>query len=125
MKKSWIALLAGSAAAAAVLFAPAAHARTDASIHVQIGTPVYGGAYYGAPHGGYYGAQVYTAPAYGYYGAPRYVAPPAYGYGHGHGYRSARRDQDRDGIPNRWDRDRDGDGVPNRWDRRDRNPYRY
>ena len=36
---------------------------------------------------------------------------------HGH-------DQDRDGIPNRYDRDRDGDGVPNRYDRRPDNPYR-
>jgi uncharacterized protein YraI len=39
-------------------------------------------------------------------------------------YRSARRDQDFDGVPNRVDRDRDGDGVPNRWDDRPRNPYR-
>lgn len=40
-------------------------------------------------------------------------------YGHG-----PRRDQDRDGIPNRHDRDRDGDGVPNRHDYRPENPYR-
>lgn len=40
-------------------------------------------------------------------------------YGHG-----GRRDQDRDGIPNRYDRDRDGDGVPNRYDHRPENPYR-
>jgi hypothetical protein len=33
-------------------------------------------------------------------------------------------DQDRDGVPNRYDRDRDGDGVPNRYDRRPDNPYR-
>ena len=33
-------------------------------------------------------------------------------------------DEDRDGIPNRYDRDRDGDGVPNRYDRRPDNPYR-
>jgi len=39
-------------------------------------------------------------------------------------YRGYRRDQDRDGIPNRYDRDRDGDGVPNRYDRRPNNPYR-
>ena len=40
----------------------------------------------------------------------------AYGYG--------RRDNDRDGIPNRFDRDRDNDGTPNRYDRRPNNPYR-
>lgn len=40
---------------------------------------------------------------------------------HGHG---GRRDQDRDGIPNRHDRDRDGDGVPNRYDHRPENPWR-
>jgi hypothetical protein len=34
-------------------------------------------------------------------------------------------DEDRDGVPNRYDRDRDGDGVPNRHDRRPDNPYRY
>ena len=39
-------------------------------------------------------------------------------------YRGWRRDQDRDGIPNRYDRDRDGDGVPTRYDRRPNNPYR-
>jgi hypothetical protein len=44
----------------------------------------------------------------------------------GHGYYGggARRDQDRDGIPNRYDRDRDGDGVPNRYDHRPENPHR-
>jgi hypothetical protein len=40
----------------------------------------------------------------------------SYGYG--------RRDNDRDGIPNRYDRDRDNDGTPNRYDRRPNNPYR-
>lgn len=34
------------------------------------------------------------------------------------------RDQDRDGIPNRFDRDRDGDGIPNRFDSHPNNPYR-
>ena len=34
-------------------------------------------------------------------------------------------DEDRDGVPDRYDRDRDGDGVPNRRDRRPDNPYRY
>jgi hypothetical protein len=39
-------------------------------------------------------------------------------------YRAMNRDQDHDGIPNRYDRDRDGDGVPNRFDNRPANPYR-
>jgi len=43
----------------------------------------------------------------------------------GHYGRGGRRDLDRDGIPNRYDRDIDGDGVPNRHDRRPLNPYRY
>jgi len=57
--------------------------------------------------------------------------------GRWHNWRSARearefrarygnryRDNDRDGIPNRYDRDRDNDGVPNRFDRRPNNPWR-
>ena len=42
--------------------------------------------------------------------------------------RGWRGDQDRDGVPNRYDRDRDGDGVPNRADRDrdgDGRPNRY
>ena len=39
-------------------------------------------------------------------------------------WRGMRRDQDRDGIPDRVDRDRDNDGVPNRVDRNPNNPYR-
>jgi len=42
-----------------------------------------------------------------------------------HGHPAGRRDRDRDGTPDRWDRDRDGDGVPNRHDMRPNNPYRY
>jgi len=41
-----------------------------------------------------------------------------------HQYRGMRHDQDRDGIPDRFDRDRDGDGVSNRRDDRPNNPYR-
>ena len=37
----------------------------------------------------------------------------------------ARRDMDRDGVPNRSDRDRDGDGVPNRRDNAPDNPRRH
>jgi hypothetical protein len=117
-RKTWITLLGGAAATLA-LFAPAAHA-DSASIHFQIGTPGYGGSYYGNGYGsGYYGGGYY--PGYvaqpGYvYPAPRYVAPRHRGY--------HRSDRDRDGIPNRYDRDRDGDGVPNRWDRRPNNHWR-
>jgi hypothetical protein len=39
-------------------------------------------------------------------------------------YRAMRHDEDRDGIPDRFDRDRDGDGVPNRYDARPNNPFR-
>jgi len=39
----------------------------------------------------------------------------------GQHWQGARRDQDRDGIPNRMDRDIDGDGVPNWRDRAPRN----
>ena len=35
-----------------------------------------------------------------------------------------RADNDRDGVPNRYDRDRDNDGVPNRHDDRPDNPRR-
>ena len=45
------------------------------------------------------------------------------GYGHYDGHHGGR-DNDRDGVPNRYDRDRDGDGVPNRHDRRPDNPRR-
>lgn len=39
--------------------------------------------------------------------------------------RGRRADQDRDGVPDRFDRDIDGDGVPNWHDRRPANPSRY
>ena len=88
------------------------------SFGVPIGAPAVAGVTIGnAPS--YYGPS-YVAPSY------YEVAPPVY-------YRPAprpisygRRDADRDGIPNRWDRrynprwDRDGDGVPNRYDRNPR-----
>ncbi len=38
--------------------------------------------------------------------------------------RQGNRDQDHDGIPNRYDTDRDGDGKPNRWDSNPANPNR-
>lgn len=109
--KTWIPL-AGAAALAAAFFAPAANAGT--SVHVQIGTPYYGGHYYAQP--GY----VVTSPQYYY--APRNYYHGNYGYGY---HRPHRGDRDGDGIRNRYDRDRDGDGVSNRRDRRPNNPYRY
>jgi hypothetical protein len=46
------------------------------------------------------------------YGNPYYNS----GYNNNGGYwNSARRDYDRDGIPNRYDRDANGDGVPDRY----------
>lgn len=68
--------------------------------------------------------QVYVAPppARRYYAPPppRYVHPGY--YNHGPRYRPP---------PRHWERrhgarrDNDGDGVPNRYDRRPNNPYRY
>jgi hypothetical protein len=62
----------------------------------------------------------------GYYEErPVYVQPYVQPYVQHYGHPSiARRDQDRDGIPDRYDRDRDGDGVPNRYDRQPANPWR-
>jgi hypothetical protein len=91
------------------------------------GAPYYGSAPVVVEQPGYvYGTVVvpyssYSYP-YGYRAYPRAYGPgPAYGPRPGWG----RRDQDRDGIPNRADRDRDGDGVPNREDRRPNNPRRH
>jgi hypothetical protein len=56
-----------------------------------------------------------------------YAVQPVYVHPH-----RIARDEDRDGIPDRYDcdcdcdcdRDGDGDGVPNRYDRRPDNPWR-
>jgi len=71
---------------------------------------------------------VYEAPPVTVYDRPGY---PAYRYEtergrewRHHEWQRRGRDQDHDGVPNRYDRDRDGDGVPNRYDRRPDNPYR-
>ena len=73
-------------------------------------------AYYGRPT--YYSAPpVYAAPAQTRYvavPAPVYVARPAPPPRAAWGWR----DDDRDGIPNRYDRDRNNDGVPDRFQRR-------
>jgi hypothetical protein len=63
---------------------------------------------------------VYVQPSPVYIGH-NYPGPHWQHHHRGYGYR----DQDHDGIPNRYDRDRDGDGVPNAIDRRPNNPYRY
>ena len=78
------------------------------------------------PGGSFIQAQVYVVPP----PPPRrhYYAPPPPRYYHGprhyHGgdryYRDRRWDDRRHGR-----RDNDGDGVPNRYDRRPNNPYRY
>ncbi|HEX7890334.1 MAG TPA: thrombospondin type 3 repeat-containing protein [Ramlibacter sp.] len=115
MKKSLIAI-AGAAGALLALVAAPAHA--DTRVHLNIGVP---GVYVGSP--GYVYSQpsyVYTQPGYVYYGQHQY---PQHNY-HPRRHRGGW-DQDRDGIPNRYDRDRDGDGVGNRHDRRPNNPYRY
>lgn len=79
------------------------------------------------------GCAVYPEPGYGTYAPGYQVAVPVqpsisiYGgtrYGGARPYRPGARDQDRDGIPNRFDRDRDGDGVTNRADRRPYDPRR-
>jgi hypothetical protein len=75
-----------------------------------------------APYGGYergYERRVAEAP--------RYEERRFYGDGyrdHERWEHARRHDEDRDGVPNRYDRDRDGDGVPNRYDSRPDNPYR-
>ena len=119
-KTAWIATTAGLALAAS-LAGTAAHAQ-------QWG----GGGYYAAPpyvqhvpppvqriwvpgHWEWNGYRQVWVNGY-------YQVQPLYGQ-HG-GYPRQYRDQDRDGIPNRYDRDRDGDGVPNRFDRDPRNPWR-
>lgn len=78
---------------------------------------------------GYYSQGGYGQGGY-YQGAPYVVEPQSlylYGgrsYRAAPGYSSGRRDRDRDGIADRFDRDRDGDGVPNRGDRRPYDPRR-
>ena len=83
------------------------------------------GTTYGGNAGGPYVVEQ-PQPVYiygsGTYRSDGYARPRAYG-GPARP-RGAARDQDRDGIPNRYDRDRDGDGVPNRIDSRPYDPGR-
>ena len=82
---------------------------------------VSGCAVYPAPYDGYGAPQPYAVqPSVSIYGSGVYrYGPDGRAYPN-HVPRA--RDQDRDGIPNRFDRDRDGDGVPNRWDARPYDP---
>ena len=60
----------------------------------------------------------YQSPRYGY--SSGYYNPGYYNSSYNYNrsqMRSARRDYDRDGIPNRYDRDANGDGVPDRFQR--------
>ncbi|WBY02373.1 hypothetical protein PE066_02235 [Ramlibacter tataouinensis] len=63
------------------------------------------------PHRVWVEAQWVVTPRYAGHGAPQWQGGPG-----------PRRDRDRDGIPDRFDRDRDGDGVPNHRDRAPDNP---
>jgi hypothetical protein len=89
----------------------------------------YGGGTYGAggvyyDNSPYYGsAPYYGSPYYGYGAGVVIEQRPTYVYG-GTTYRRGTRDQDRDGVPNRYDRDRDGDGVSNRRDAYPNDPRR-
>jgi hypothetical protein len=97
-----------------------------------------GSGYYGSNYGGYYGQPSYSSSGglFGnlfnsqptYYQPPprvvtqtRYVPVPTSGR-RPYGSRSSwgNRDNDGDGIPNRYDRDRNNDGIPDRQQRRNR-----
>jgi len=73
--------------------------------------PTYGSGYYPTASYGTYGPS-YAVSTYPYQTAPQ---PRSQRY-----WNSARRDADRDGIPNRYDRDANGDGIPDRWQGRRR-----
>jgi hypothetical protein len=66
------------------------------------------------------------SPRYGAYGdQDRDGIPNRYDRNNNNNNRASNwRDQDNDGIPNRYDTDRDGDGAPDRWDRNPANPHR-
>jgi hypothetical protein len=127
--KKYLGMAAGvMAGATLILAASPAMARTD--VDINIGIP---GVVYAQPAPVYVQPQpVYVQPRPVYVQPQRVYVQPQPVYVERHQHREwrehtayARRDQDRDGIPNRFDRDRDGDGVPNRFDRRPDNPYRY
>jgi hypothetical protein len=118
MGKKTLLSVAAVVAAAGVMMAAPAEARTSVTLAIGGGVP-YGYAYpgYGYVQPGY--VQPYVQPGYVYtqpsyvYPQPAYVAPQVYigggygGYGYGYGqrgYYSGRGDRDHDGVPNRFDR---------------------
>lgn len=117
-------LIASTVLIGAVLgTASVAQARTDVQVSIGLPGPVMRAEpVYVQPRAVYQAAPVavYERPWQPSY---RYEAEREREWRHRAWQRRAH-DQDRDGIPNRYDRDRDGDGVPNRYDRRPNNPYR-
>jgi hypothetical protein len=102
-KKTLLAIAAVVAASGALLSAPA-QARGSVVLSLGVPAPVYS---YGYPQPVYtqpYGyAQPYGYPQPGYVVAePNIYIGPGYGYSYGHRY--VRRDSDRDGVPDRFDR---------------------
>ena len=98
-KKTWLGVAAVLAASGALLSAPA---QARSSVVLSLGVPVQQYSYgYGYPQPVY--AQPYVYPQ------ATYVVPQPYvyvnpGYRHYYGHRYVRRDSDRDGVPNRFDR---------------------
>jgi hypothetical protein len=118
--KNYLTAAAGLIGGVALMLA-ATPAAARVNVDVHIGVP---GVVYAQP------APVYVQPR------PVHVhTRPVYVERHDHQHwrerqsphrrMQGRHDQDRDGIPNRFDRDRDGDGIRNRHDSRPHNPYRY
>ena len=125
----------GALALVAAGAATTAHAGTDVFVSFGLqGAPAYPvysqpQAIYVAPQPVYYDRQgSYRRNPNGDYdgdGIANRWDPNPYRYDRTARHQGNRRDLDRDGIPNRYDRDRDGDGVRNQYDRAPNNAYRY
>jgi WXXGXW repeat (2 copies) len=138
--RNWITGTAAAIAASAALFAAPAQAQVNASIYVQVAPPAPRYEMVPAPRHGHAwvpghwewrrnqyvwlpGQFVVARTGY-YYAQPQWVqygnrwGYHAGGWHHGHRpvHAGGRRDGDRDGIPDRFDRDRDNDGRPNHRD---------
>jgi hypothetical protein len=128
-----------TAVSAAALLPVTASAQTRISVAIGEPSPVRAYPYYGAHERQYRPAYV-VAPNYGSHRDGRYVQQRGWVDRNRDGMddRRGRRDLDRDGVPdrydrdldndgiaNRYDRDRDGDGVSNHRDRRPDNRYAY
>ena len=143
--KNRFAVFAGLLSGAVLIsFAAPAMAKVDVAVHIGVPgyyvppAPVYvrpAPVYVQAPPVYVQPHPTYIQPPPLYVERPTYYVQPRPYYPdsryrhewrerHYSDHRRGRHDQDRDGIPNRYDRDRDGDGVPNRYDRRPNNPYR-